>query len=107
MLADHDEGRSYVQGMKVAVEKYRAGDWDVWPQFVKNTRNYISLISQHIDKEDKILYKIADMHISPDRMEKLGQNFEKVEREDIGVGMHEKFERLLEELKKEYLEVLK
>lgn len=47
------------------------------------------------------------MHISPDRMEKLGQNFEKVEREDIGVGMHEKFERLLEELKKEYLEVLK
>lgn len=29
MLADHDEGRSYVQGMKVAVEKYRAGDWDV------------------------------------------------------------------------------
>jgi hypothetical protein len=40
-------------------------------------------------------------------MEKLWQDFERVEREEIGVGVHEEFERFLEGLKKIYLEVSK
>lgn len=107
MLTEHDEGRGYVRQMKEAAEKYRAGDRDAWPQFVKNARNYVSLLSQHIDKEDAILYEMAKVHISSDRMEKLWQDFERVEREDIGVGVHEDFEKLLKGLKKIYLEVSK
>jgi hypothetical protein len=49
---------------------------------------------------------MAKVHISPDRMEKLERDFEKVKREDIGIGIREEFERLLEELKKIYLEAI-
>lgn len=105
MLTEHEEGRGYVSRMKEAVEKAKGGDSSLLPQFVKNARNYVSLLSQHIDKEDNILYEMAKMHIPLSRMEKLWQDFEKVEREEMGKGVHERFHELLEGLKKIYLEV--
>lgn len=103
MLTEHDEGRSYVREMKVAAEKYRAGDRDVWPQFIKNARNYISLLSQHIDKEDNILYPMAEDRLPEAKMKELEKGFEKVEKEIIGQGGHEEFHKLLHRLKELYL----
>ena len=103
MLTEHDMGRGYVKGMSEAVAKYKAGDRKVSSAIVGNARNYIALLTQHIDKEDNILYPMADMHLSEERQKELLEEFERVEREKIGVGKHEEFHELLNHLRKVYL----
>lgn len=56
-----------------------------------------------LTKEDNILYMMADAHISEEIQKELLEKFQKVEDEKIGPGKHEEFHRLLEGLKKNYL----
>ncbi len=104
MLAEHDMGRGYVRGLSEAVTRYKAGERGVSPAIVENARNYIALLSQHIDKEDNILYPMADMHLTEDQQKALLEGFERVERERIGPGRHEAFHQLLDRLQELYLE---
>jgi hemerythrin-like domain-containing protein len=103
MLTEHDMGRGYVRGMSEAVTQYKAGDRKASSAIVENARNYIALLTQHIDKEDHILYPMADMHLSEERQKELVEEFERVEREEIGVGKHQEFHQLLEHLREVYL----
>ena len=104
MLTEHDVGRGYVRGMSEAVAKYKAGDHQASSAIVGNARNYIALLTQHIDKEDNVLYPMADMHLSVEKQEELLKEFERVEHERIGVGKHEEYHKLLDHLTQVYLE---
>jgi hemerythrin-like domain-containing protein len=104
MLTEHDMGRGYVRGMSEAVTRYKAGDRKALSGIVGNARNYIALLTQHIDKEDNILYPMADKHLSEDKQKALLEEFERVERERIGAGKHEEFHDLLNHLQEVYLE---
>lgn len=103
MLMEHDQGRSYVKGLGEAAAKYKDGDQKAAGKIIENARNYINLLTQHIDKEENILYNIADMHISEKEQKELLKKFDKIEIERIGKGKHEKFHKLLQSLKKAYL----
>jgi hemerythrin-like domain-containing protein len=103
MLTEHDMGRGYVKGMSEAIARYKAGDGKASTAIAQNARDYIALLTQHIDKEDNILYPMADMHLSEDQQKELLEGFERVEHEEIGVGKHEQFHKLLEHLKQVYL----
>ncbi len=98
MLMEHDTGRSYVKGMS---ESIVSKDFN---KFIENSRGYIELLNQHIDKEDNILYMMADMHLSSSKQEELLKQFERVERERISAGKHEEFHELIHHLKEVYLE---
>lgn len=102
MLSEHVEGRGFVKAMSDAIAKYKNGE-EATNQIVENAQGYIGLLRQHIDKEDNILYFMADEHLSEEAQKKLLKDFEKVETERIGVGVHEKFHKLLHQLKGEYL----
>lgn len=104
MLLEHDQGRGYVRGMAEAIPGYRAGDPAAARKFAQNAYNYIGLLTQHIDKEDNILYVIADMHLSDEQQTCLLEGFERVEAERIGPGKHEEYHRLLEHLGAIYLQ---
>lgn len=103
MLMEHDQGRGYVKGLWEAATKYKEGDQKAAFKIIENARNYINLLTQHIDKEENILYNIADMHISEKEQKELLKKFDKIEIERIGKGKHEKFHKLLQSLKKAYL----
>jgi len=103
MLAEHEEGRSYVQAMKEAVTKYKRGDQKAAAEIAKNARNYAALLSRHIEKEDNILYPMADGRLSADQQRELEKGFAKIEKEAIGPGRHEKFHELLHHLEDEFL----
>jgi hemerythrin-like domain-containing protein len=107
MLLEHTMGRDYVKGMSEAGEKYGAGDQKVSSQIIESARNYIALLTQHIEKEDNILFPMADMSLSKERQENLSKEFESLERERIGIGKHKEFHRLLHNLKSVYLETHK
>jgi len=102
MLSEHTEGREYVRRMKEAAEKYAAGEKESGVRFAENARAYAALLSQHIHKEDNILYPIADARLSLEIQTGLEKDFERVEEEVVGAGKHEEYHRLLEELERTY-----
>ncbi|MGO9565990.1 MAG: hemerythrin domain-containing protein [Desulfomonilaceae bacterium] len=103
MLLEHDKGRGYIQGMAEAVSKYRRGDRKAAPVIASNARNYIALLTQHIEKENAVLFPMADSHLSEEKQASMFEEFEKIEEEKIGVGKHEEFHQLLDNLSAVYL----
>jgi hemerythrin-like domain-containing protein len=103
MLLEHSRGRDYVKGMSEAVAKYKLGESGVSSEIIENARGYIALLSQHIRKEDYILYLMAEMRLSKKKQDELLEEFEKVEEEKIGKGKHEEFHQLLKNLREVYL----
>lgn len=103
MLMEHDIGRGYVRELAEAIERYKTGDSGASSKIVESARNYINLLTSHIDKENGILYEIADMHLSEEKQKELSEKFEILEQEKIGAGKHDEFHKFLEELKGVYL----
>ncbi len=102
MLAEHEEGRKHVAAMAGAIPGIRKGDRRAAAAFASGARGYGELLSQHIFKEDHILYPMADARLSPDQQSSLEACFADVEKNMAGEGKHEEFHRLLERLEKAY-----
>lgn len=103
MFHEHKEGREFVRRMRSAAERSAAGDLRAASEFAANARGYAALLRRHIDKEDHVLYPMADDVISESGQRELIQAFEKVEEESVGVGEHERFHRILARLEAAYL----
>jgi hemerythrin-like domain-containing protein len=101
MLAEHEKGRLFTQEMRDAAEKWEKGDLSAVWAVTQNALGYVQLLRQHIYKENNILFPMADQVIPADQQEKLVEGFERVELEETGEGVHEKYEALAEVLEKE------
>lgn len=101
MLTEHDQGRGFVRSFAEAVEKYEKGDKSAKQAIIQNARGYASLLSQHIPKENDILYPLADRMLGPSEQKELLEKFEKIENERIGAGKHHEFLHLVMDLEKE------
>lgn len=102
MLREHDAGRNHVQEMIKALSRIEAGDRDAAAAFKMSANGYIDLLRQHIEKEDHVLFRIAEERLSTGVKTKLSESFERLEKEKIGPGRHESFHRMLEELQEKY-----
>lgn len=103
MLAEHEMGRNFVSNMDAAASAFKGGDQTAAGQFIENARGYASLLSQHILKENEVLFPMADRVIPQNEQSQLLEDFDKVETEIVGDGVHERFHKLLDLLKSEYL----
>lgn len=103
MLAEHEQGRQYVRGMKAGLAEYRAGAAGAGAGFVREARGYIGLLDQHIQKEDNVLFVMAERQLSKEKQDELLTGFERIETQKIGVGRHEEFHRMLDQLERVYL----
>ena len=101
MLIEHDEGRGYSHALAESIEKYSAGDNSAKKAIAENARNYSDLLSQHIPKEDGILYMMADNILSESFQEELLKKFDVVEKEKLGDGGWQKYADLVDQLAKE------
>ena len=79
MLTEHDAGRRFILGMSEAVDQLRSGNSEAISEFVANARDYIGLLSQHIEKENNILFVMADAHLSAEKQNELCELFERLE----------------------------
>jgi len=103
MLSEHVMGRNYVKAINDAYSGYQAGNASASAGLIENAEGYISLMLAHIDKEDNVLYPMADSRFSKEKQEALYEGFEKIEIERIGIGKHEEFHGLIDKLSKIYL----
>lgn len=59
MHMEHDQGRAYVRGVEEAAKRLQAGENAV-AELAENARGYCALLRDHIEKEDTILYPLAE-----------------------------------------------
>jgi hemerythrin-like domain-containing protein len=60
MLSEHRQGRLSVRGMAEAISDARSGDERALSALRAHADDYIGLIRAHIDKEDNVLFNMAD-----------------------------------------------
>jgi hemerythrin-like domain-containing protein len=86
MHADHARARSLVQEMLAAVDKRD-------PQIIaENLMTYRELLSEHIRKEDEILYPWMDNQLSTHQVGELFAKFDEVDRRiDVSPGKYAEF----------------
>ena len=60
MLMEHEEGRTYVRSMFAAITLVEAKNEAAKEILVDKAKAYLRLLKEHIQKEDEILFKIAD-----------------------------------------------
>jgi hemerythrin-like domain-containing protein len=105
MLSEHEQGRKFTQGMRAAALRLQAGDASARKSLVHslvaNALGYAALLRQHIQKEDQVLFPMAGRIIPVDKQEQVVKDFEKVEHEETGAGLHDKYLALAEALEKE------
>jgi len=89
--------------MADAVGQFKKGDWTAAHEFAKTAREYINLLNQHIYKENKVLFPLAEKHLSKVELARLSEGFELIETKKIGVGRHDEFHEMLNDLVSIYL----
>jgi hemerythrin-like domain-containing protein len=103
MLNEHQKGRDLVAEMKSALSQYLNGDTGATQKLKGSAEAYISLLNIHIDKENNVLFPMAEQQLSENKLADLKKGFDKIETDKIGTGKHEEFHRMLDKLEGVYL----
>ncbi len=96
MLIEHDEGRSFIRGLSESIADL-GQKADAPARIVQNAARYAQLLRQHIQKEDNVLFAIADSQLDEAEQKAMFERFERFEEEDTGTGEHERMLKLLDQ----------
>jgi len=97
MLEEHEEGRRLTRAMREGAERVQAGDTTALSEVIQNALDYVTLLRAHIQKEDRVLFPMADHVIPAGQHQQLIADFNRIEHED---EIHEKYLRVADELAK-------
>jgi hemerythrin-like domain-containing protein len=103
MLSEHDMGRKLVKEINNALELYQDGDKNATAVIVEMAQKYSTLLDQHIDKENKVLYPMADARLSQEQQKSMLEEFEKFEQQNLRPDKPEEFHKILNDLSAIYL----
>ncbi|MEM2856908.1 MAG: hemerythrin domain-containing protein [Candidatus Nitrosocaldaceae archaeon] len=99
MLMEHEEGRRLASMLKDEIEKYEK-DKSRKSSIIRIIESYIALLSQHIWKENNILFNIADSILREDS-DKISSKLEGIERDKLDAQKREEYIKLLDRLTKQ------
>ncbi len=102
LLGEHKTGRDYIRGINESINNYAVGNADAF-HIAINAEAYVQLLTEHINKENAILFPMADKELSEQQQEEIMEQFEVLERDVIGEGKHEEYHGWLKELGAIYL----
>jgi len=98
MLYDHEIGRRRRRDIVNALPKAAEGDREAIRIAAENAAEYCDELRQHIWKENHVLYPMADNVLTEQDWRELEEAFERVEKEEMGEGTHEKYHSIAHEL---------
>ncbi len=79
MLHEHVEGREFVKGISERIDVYKAGNVSALPEIYFYMQGYIDLLRAHIEKENSVLFRMADKALSKDEQASLLNKFAAIE----------------------------
>ncbi|MBU2647291.1 hemerythrin domain-containing protein [bacterium] len=71
MLIEHDQGREFVRGMGQSLTTFKDDSDKGTTDFIRYSRGFIQLLTQHIDKENKVLFTMAEKHLPKSTLNEL------------------------------------
>ena len=98
MMSEHIQGRGYIHDMVEALED----DPLNFARFEKAGRQYIDLLRVHIQKENTVLFPMADRMIPGVDLERMFAAFEEHEEKVIGRGRHAELHAILDTMNAKY-----
>ncbi|MEZ5019291.1 MAG: hemerythrin domain-containing protein [Bacteroidales bacterium] len=101
MLSEHTQGRNYLKQMQNSILNSKVDK----PLFIQASKDYISLMRSHIQKENNVLFPLVDIKLSVSEQNDLYEKFENHEENVIGKGRHEELHNILETLAGKYLDL--
>lgn len=102
MLYEHNVGRDAVRGMEQAIDEYVGGTRESAGQFVSHAIRFMSMLRQHIEKEDHCLFTMADQAFSGEEQAQLLDRFAEAERDMVGELKKNRYLELAERLASRY-----
>jgi hemerythrin-like domain-containing protein len=99
MLEEHGAGRAFIAELTVAAQGLKAGDPLTVRRFALAAWRYMELLTMHIQKEENVLFVIADEVLDDEALASLSEAFE-MEDVKLGAGLHRKYERIAAELER-------
>jgi len=100
MLYEHQIGRGLTKDMAGALTDARTGD-AARTRFCKAARQYVDLLTDHIYKEDNILFTMGDRMMNPDDQAALGTKFCAVNCRAFEGRRREELQQIADELEAE------
>lgn len=97
MLTEHEDGRRFVRGMARALDRASRGESEAINEFSENARDFIALLQAHIDKEDHVLFPMADQTLADEAANALLADFKKIES-DAGGQRHSDYIEVAKQL---------
>lgn len=100
MLHEHALGRKEVMAIADALGRFTGGDSGAAKPLAEHLLGYVNLLRGHIDKENNVLFAMADEILTPADHDELYKAFEAIEAEEIGEGVHEQYHQFAHDLTK-------
>lgn len=94
---EHETGRAHVRAIRAALAG-AADEAGPAKEVAGHLAEYAELLREHIRKENEVLFPCADRVLSREDQHELARGFERVEAEETGAGVHERYHRLAHEL---------
>ncbi len=89
LLEEHNQSRKYISGMSNSLTIKNVEEFNVV------AAKYRNLLMSHIEKENDILFGIADQLLNEEAQDDLFERFERYEESVIGPGVHEELHELI------------
>ena len=104
MLHEHNIGRGYVNGLISGVEDFKNNFANASGLISACLINYVTLLESHIQKEENILFPMANKVLSEQKLNEIFDKFQIIEADILGHGVHEQYQELLKQLKIKYID---
>lgn len=86
MRHEHAEARGLIRDLREAVQRWEDGDPAAAPRVASIAGRYITLLQDHIAKEDEVLFPMADDALSPEEHARVLQGFAQRDQVDDAAG---------------------
>jgi len=101
MLYEHQVARRLTKDMAAALTDAQTGDVHARIRFLQAARQYIDLLTNHIFKEDNVLFDMGDRMMNPDDQRTLATQFCAVNCRAFEGRRREELQRIADELEAE------
>lgn len=99
---DHEAARKLVRDLRELTPKVGTKDERVRREFSRKVRTYTTILREHVAQETEKLLPLIDQAIPAAERVEVAEAFERVEREEMGTGVHARYERLVHQLADRY-----
>lgn len=88
MLSEHESGRALVRAMQTAIDAFNRGEVEAALRFAQHAESYVELLGDHIQKEDQVLFPMAEAVMRDEDRAQVLRDFQHHESADLHPDLH-------------------